>query len=97
MFCIFVSCNSNVFHIMFLLFLILNIVAFALYGIDKYKAVRGRWRIPEAVLFGIAVPGGSLGAIAGMLCFRHKTRKDLFRYGLFCVLLVQLIIITVIS
>lgn len=82
---------------MFLLFLILNIVAFALYGIDKFKAKRGSWRIPEAVLFGIAVPGGAIGAIAGMFCFRHKTRKDLFRYGLFCVLLIQLIIITVIS
>lgn len=82
---------------MFLLFLILNIVAFALYGIDKFKAKRGSWRIPEAVLFGIAVLGGAIGAIAGMFCFRHKTRKDLFRYGLFCVLLIQLIIITVIS
>ena len=82
---------------MFLLFLILNIVAFALYGIDKFKAKRGSWRIPEAVLFGIAVPGGTIGAIAGMFCFRHKTRKDLFRYGLFCVLLILLIIITVIS
>ena len=82
---------------MFLLFLILNIVAFALYGIDKFTANRGSWRIPEAVLFGIAVPGGTIGAIAGMFCFRHKTRKDLFRYGLFCVLLIQLIIITVIS
>ena len=82
---------------MFLLFLILNIVAFALYGIDKFKAKRGSWRILEAVLFGIAVPGGTIGAIAGMFCFRHKTRKDLFRYGLFCVLLIQLIIITVIS
>ena len=82
---------------MFLLFLILNIVAFALYGIDKFKAKRGSWRIPEAVLFGIAMPGGTIGAIAGMFCFRHKTRKDLFRYGLFCVLLIQLIIITVIS
>ena len=82
---------------MFLLFLILNIVAFALYGIDKFKAKRGSWRRPEAVLFGIAVPGGTIGAIAGMFCFRHKTRKDLFRYGLFCVLLIQLIIITVIS
>lgn len=82
---------------MFSLLIVLNVVAFALYGIDKYKAVRGLWRIPEAVLFGIAVPGGSLGAIAGMLCFRHKTRKDMFRYGLFCVLLTQLIIILVIS
>lgn len=76
--------------------LIVNVIAFALFGLDKFKAHRGQWRIPEAVLLASAVIGGSIGAIAGMFVFRHKTRKDIFRYGLFCVLFIQLIVIIVI-
>ena len=76
--------------------LIVNVIAFALFGLDKFKAHRGQWRIPEAVLLASAVIGGSIGAIAGMFVFRHKTRKDIFRYGLFCVLFIQLIVILVI-
>ena len=55
-----------------------NIAAFALYGIDKHKAVKGRWRIPERTLIFIAVIGGSAGALAGMLIWHHKTRKKKF-------------------
>lgn len=55
-----------------------NIAAFALYGIDKHKAVKGKWRIPERTLIFIAVIGGSLGALAGMLIWHHKTRKKKF-------------------
>lgn len=66
-----------------------NLVAFALYGIDKYKARAGAWRIPEKTLLGIAVLGGSVGAIAGMKVFHHKTRHWYFRYGLPVLLAVQ--------
>jgi uncharacterized membrane protein YsdA (DUF1294 family) len=57
---------------------------------DKQKAIRGQWRIPEKVLIGVAVLGGSVGAIAGMYTFRHKTRHGKFKYGLPLILLVQL-------
>lgn len=69
---------------------IVNVLAFALYGIDKYKAKAGAWRIPEKTLLGIAVLGGSVGAIAGMKTFHHKTKHWYFRYGLPALLAIQL-------
>ena len=78
----------------FLLYLIvINLVAFVLYGIDKKRARDGTWRISEKTLIGIAVVGGSIGAIAGMYTFRHKTRHWYFRYGLPMILLVQCVIL----
>lgn len=53
-------------------------VAFAAYGIDKRSAMRGGWRIPEAVLHGLALVGGVLGAWAGRAVFRHKTQRPVF-------------------
>ncbi len=61
--------------------LIWNVIVFGLYGIDKYKAVRGRWRISEAVLIGCAFAFGSPGAAAGMAVFHHKTCKLKFKVG----------------
>lgn len=57
---------------------IINVVAFGLYAIDKRNACFGLWRIPEAVLLGLAVSGGAYGAGAGMLLFRHKTLHTSF-------------------
>lgn len=57
----------------------LNIAAFGLYAADKYLAMCGWRRIPEAVLLGSAVVGGAYGALGGMLLFRHKTLHDRFR------------------
>lgn len=71
---------------------ILNITGFLLMGIDKYKAVHKHFRIPERVLFGAALLGGSFGAIAGMYLFRHKTRRLTFTAGMPLILIVQLII-----
>lgn len=62
------------------LWLALNVISFTVYGIDKYKAVHHRWRIPEATLIGFAVVG-VIGALAGMKVFHHKTRKNKFRIG----------------
>ena len=56
-----------------------NLVAFLLYGLDKLKAKRGAWRIPEATLLLLALLGGSLGAFLGMEVFRHKTRHVKFK------------------
>lgn len=70
--------------------LLVNLAGFLLMGLDKRRARRGAWRISEKALFLLAVLGGSLGAIAGMRTFRHKTRHWYFRYGLPALLAVQL-------
>ena len=59
----------------------INVLTFAVYGVDKRKARRGRWRVPEAMLLGLAALGGSVGAWLAMQIFRHKTQKKKFRYG----------------
>ncbi len=56
-----------------------NVIGFMLMGIDKFRAVRGLPRIPETVLFLVAIIGGSLGTTLGMCIFRHKTRHWYFR------------------
>ena len=70
---------------------IINLLAFALMGIDKRRAVRHAWRIPEKTLFLSALLGGSVGAIAGMHLFRHKTKHWYFRYGMPAILVLQLL------
>ena len=67
----------------------INVVTFALYGIDKYKAKKGLWRIPEKTLLLLPLLGGSVGGILGMSVFHHKTRHWYFRIGLPVMLLVQ--------
>lgn len=62
--------------------LITNTLAFALFGIDKVKAKRRQWRIPEATLLGIAASGGGMGALLGMQIFRHKTKHAKFLIGI---------------
>ena len=70
---------------------IINLLAFCLMGSDKRRAKTGRWRISERTLFLSAILGGSLGAIAGMQLFRHKTRHRYFVIGMPAILLIQLI------
>ena len=62
-------------------FLAVNVLTFVVYGVDKWKASHGRWRVPEAFLLGLAAVGGSVGAWLAMQLFRHKTQKKKFRYG----------------
>ena len=57
---------------------VMNIIAFVCYGVDKYRARHAKWRISEACLIMLAVLGGALGALLGMLLFHHKTRKKKF-------------------
>ena len=61
-----------------LILLAINLITFAVYGIDKVKAEEGKWRTPEATLIALAAAGGALGAFLGMQIFRHKTRKPKF-------------------
>lgn len=70
--------------------IVINIVAFAIYGLDKKRAIHDEWRIPEAALLTLAAVGGSVGALFGMQTFRHKTRKPKFAYGVPAMLLVHL-------
>ncbi len=58
--------------------ILINLYTWMMFGIDKWKALNGRWRIPEKVLLGTAVAGGSLGAFIAMKLFHHKTRKKRF-------------------
>ena len=71
---------------------VINIVTFFIYGLDKSRAKAGQWRIPEAQLIFLAVIGGSVGALAGMKVFHHKTRKPKFKTGVPAILIIQLII-----
>ncbi|MDD6490688.1 MAG: DUF1294 domain-containing protein [Firmicutes bacterium] len=73
-------------------FIAINLIGFALMGIDKYKARKRAFRIPEATLFTIAVIGGSIGSILGMYAFRHKTRHRSFVYGMPFILIIQIIL-----
>lgn len=70
--------------------LLWSILAFVLMGVDKWKARRDRWRVPEKTLFLTAALGGSPGAILGMYAFRHKTRHWYFKWGLPAILIAQL-------
>ena len=71
-------------------FVIINIVGFAIMGIDKRKAMKRAFRIPEATLFIVALIGGSVGSILGMQVFRHKTRHWYFVFGMPAILIVQI-------
>ena len=71
----------------------INIVTFFVYGIDKFKAKQGSWRISEATLLLLAVIGGSIGALLGMQVWHHKTMHKKFKYGLPLILLVQIVIV----
>ena len=70
--------------------LAINVVAFIMYGIDKYKAKKAKWRIPEATLLLLDVLGGSIGAWMGMKVWHHKTMHKKFKYAIPAILLIQI-------
>ena len=79
----------NVIILLVAYILVINFIAFLLMGIDKRRAIKHAFRIPEATLFTIAVIGGSLGSIIGMYYFHHKTRHWYFVYGMPLILILQ--------
>lgn len=83
----------NVNIIMIIVLVVINLIAFILYGVDKHRAKNHQWRISEKTLIGIAVIGGSIGAILGMYIFHHKTKHWYFRYGLPAILIVQVVLV----
>ena len=70
--------------------LMINVVTFLVFGVDKWKAVREKWRIPEKTLLLLVAVGGSVGALAGMFVFHHKIRNPLFYLGIPMFLMIQI-------
>ena len=72
--------------------LIINALGLLLMLVDKYKAKKNLWRIPEATLMGVALLGGSIGSLAGMYTVRHKTRHIKFYLGIPLILAAQILL-----
>lgn len=72
--------------------MLVNVVTFIIYGIDKYKAIKVKWRIPEATLLLMAVFGGSIGAWLGMRVFHHKTMHKKFHIGVPTIIILQIVL-----
>ena len=77
--------------------ILINAASFLLMLADKKKAKRNMWRIPEKVLLGTAVLGGSLGVLAGMYTFRHKTKHLKFTIGVPVILVSQIAIAVILT
>lgn len=73
--------------------IIINIITFALYGLDKWRAMTRQWRIREKQLIGLALIGGAVGAMIGMTIFHHKTRKWYFKLGIPAILVIQVTLV----
>jgi uncharacterized membrane protein YsdA (DUF1294 family) len=73
--------------------IVINVTVFLVYGIDKWRAKKGKWRISEATLLLLAVIGGSIGAWLGMKVWHHKTMHKKFKYGVPAILIIQIILI----
>ena len=71
---------------------IINTLAFIVYGIDKLKAKKGKWRIPESTLLLLAIIGGSIGAWFGIKVWHHKTLHKKFKYGIPLIVIIQIAI-----
>ncbi len=72
---------------------LINLITYVAYGLDKYKAKAGSWRIPEKTLLLLTAVGGSMGALLGMKVFHHKTMHKKFYIGVPLILVLQLLLI----
>ncbi|MBQ9456642.1 MAG: DUF1294 domain-containing protein [Thermoguttaceae bacterium] len=71
----------------------INLAAFLAMGLDKWKAQKNAWRIPEKTLFLLVILGGSVGGILGMNLFRHKTRHWYFKWGFPAIFIAQIFLV----
>ena len=85
--------DMNLLHIVLIYLVIINVVTFFMFGIDKWKAKKSKWRIREATLLGLAVLGGCIGAWLGMKVWHHKTLHKKFRFGVPAIIIIQLLLI----
>ena len=89
--------NFNWWLIALAYIVVINIVAYIMYGVDKRKAKKHEWRTPEAYLIGIALAGGSVGAFAGMKIFHHKTKHVKFFVGIPLIMVIQIAALTYVN
>lgn len=82
--------ESSIIQILLIYLAVINVGAFLMYGIDKWKARKSRWRISEATLLWVTVVGGSIGAWLGMKAWHHKTLHKKFRYGIPAIIILHL-------
>ena len=80
-------------YLPYIYLLVINLIALAIYGIDKAQAKLETHRTPEKTLFLVAILGGSIGALLGMRLFHHKTRKWYFRVGIPLILVLQIVLV----
>ena len=73
---------------------LINVITFWVYGIDKFKAKKGKWRIPESTLLLLAIVGGSVGAWSGLKVWHHKTQHKKFKYGIPLIIIMQIGLLT---
>ena len=85
--------DTQLLKILLAYLIVVNVLTFFMFGIDKWKAKRHQWRIPEATLLGLAVVGGSIGAWLGMKAWHHKTMHKKFQYGIPLILLAQIALV----
>ena len=78
--------------IFFIYYIIINMLTFIAFAVDKWKAVHGKWRIREFTLIGLSIIGGAAGGLAGMYIFRHKTKKARFIVGFPAILILEILI-----
>lgn len=83
----------NAITLIIIYLVVINCTSFITMGVDKYKARKRTWRIPESTLFVLALIGGSIGSIMGMHLFHHKTRHWYFLYGMPAILIVQILLV----
>ena len=70
----------------------INVITFLIYGFDKFKAKKGKWRIPESSLLLLAIIGGSIGAWFGIKVWHHKTLHKKFKYGIPLIVIIQIVL-----
>lgn len=85
--------NKEVAYIILGYLAAINVITFFLYGIDKWKAKRNKWRVSEARLLWFSVVGGSVGALLGMKVWHHKTMHKKFKYGVPLILVAQVTLV----
>ena len=82
--------NIDIVYVALIYLALINVVTFFIFGIDKWKAQRSKWRISESTLIWLSVFGGSVGALLGMKVWHHKTLHNKFRIGIPLILLAQI-------
>lgn len=88
--------SEKTLYIVLIYLVVINVVTFFIYGIDKWKAKRSKWRIEESTLLWWAMLGGSIGALLGMKVWHHKTLHRKFTWGIPVILLAQLALVCII-